>query len=116
MTEREDAMAEAAEAEKLATEKRGRPRIVVQATNEDITEDVVSILDALYHSMDWGSGFLDDDETAASEKLMRLLQFHCGERTQISVRRSFWSRAEVRWLTCDLPYGHSGPHDWEPAT
>jgi hypothetical protein len=51
---------------------------------------VVSILDALPNSMDWGSGFLSDEEEQAAEGLMALLRFQCGAPVEnVSLPTSF---------------------------
>ena len=62
------------EAEKsmLAASKRVN-RASAKIGDIDVTEDVVSVLDALVGSLDWGSGFLDDDEIAAVSRLAELL-------------------------------------------
>ena len=113
MTERDDAESEAEESARAASAEVGRPRIRVEATNQDITEEVVTILDALYGSMDWGSGFLTDEETLAAERLMVLLRFTCGAPVKkVSIPKSFWTRhPRAMWVgKCSLPYGHDGPH------
>jgi hypothetical protein len=61
-------------------EPRGSPNRSVVLRREgkpeiDVTEDVVTILDAVHHSMDWGSGFLEDHEEESARKLMRALGF-----------------------------------------
>ena len=112
MTERDDAKAEAEQAVRGDSERIGRPRILVEGTNQDITEEVVSILDALHNSMDWGSGFLTEEEEQAAEGLMILLRFKCGGPVERSEPPSFWHRRGLKsWHgLCVLPYGHDGPH------
>lgn len=88
MTEREDAANEDNAAAREASTKRNRAEIlaVVSWVRDEeartnlgdaavITEDVVTVLDALADSLDWGSGFLTDQEVGAALRLMELLAF-----------------------------------------
>jgi hypothetical protein len=40
----------------------------------DVTEDVVSVMDQLTNTLDWGSGFFDDPSLAAFLRLADLLK------------------------------------------
>lgn len=77
--ERELAQQEAACEFIQASKRTARPHITLAPPGEllgqDITEDVVSIVDALINSLDWGSGFLTDEEVQAVSRLARLLNF-----------------------------------------
>ena len=79
--ERTQAQEEARVAMEAASALKFRPRVTVWdptlggPVGEDVTEDVVSLLDALIGSLDWGSGFLSDEEVAAVTRLAGLLAF-----------------------------------------
>ena len=77
--EKRDAAAEALEAFKTASEERRRARILIYTTENsllpvDITEDVVSLLDMITCSMDWGSDFWCDSDLPSFIKLCDLLK------------------------------------------
>ncbi len=60
-----------------ATAERRRAQIVAHLQGghrQDVTEDVVSIMDRLTSTLDWGSGFFDDDDLAAFFRLADLLK------------------------------------------
>lgn len=67
------------------TEARGRARIIAHPRSGgelDVTEDLVSILDALMQTMDWSSGFLNREDVEAVDKLTALLKFNIDEKQQ----------------------------------
>ena len=78
MNEREWAQEQARREMEKASRVKNRARVLIN--DIDVTEDVVSILDALIGSLDWGSGFLSDDEVSAVEKLAQMLDFENTER------------------------------------
>jgi len=67
------AQAEARTSFLKASQNQRRPRVLIGET--DVTEDVVSVLDCLIGSLDWGSGFLDEEEANAARRLARILNF-----------------------------------------
>lgn len=72
------AAAEALQSFKEATAGRQRARIVAHPVNGkpvDVTEEVVSILDMIVTSIDWGSDFWSDDDLPAFITLCTLLDF-----------------------------------------
>jgi hypothetical protein len=77
------AAAEMMEAFKAATKVRQRSVIIAfpygpsdsSAYPVDVTEEVVSILDMITTSMDWGSDFWSDDDLPAFITLCNLLKF-----------------------------------------
>lgn len=76
--ERRIAAAEALEAFKAVTALRERAKIVAYPLNGepvDVTEEVVSILDMITSSMNWGSDFWSDDDLPAFITLCGLLNF-----------------------------------------
>ena len=78
---RGEALLEAKEWNEEVSGRVGRASLVLRPEGQaetDVTEDVVSVLDALYNSMDWGSGLLEDYEIASAERLMRALGFTMG--------------------------------------
>jgi len=97
----------------------------------DVTEDVRRVLDALHGSLDWGSGFLDEEQTASAERLMTLMEFTCSAEYEggkvIGWIRSDYQYVKVEqspknpggwkavheYLSCQRPYGHEGEHGQE---
>jgi hypothetical protein len=79
--ERKKAALETLRGYQEVTEARNRGRMVAVIPNEhgldvkDVTEEIVSVLDALTHTLDWGSGFFDDDDLRAFYTLTDLLKF-----------------------------------------
>jgi hypothetical protein len=81
--ERRIAAAEALEQYKAATQERKRAVILAFPQSKDgthpepvnVTEEVVSILDMIVTSMDWGSDFWSDDDLPAFITLCSLLKF-----------------------------------------
>jgi len=121
MDEQEEALAQAAEENAATSESLQRPRILVEATGEDITEDVVSILDAMDWALSHGSGFLDDEEQRAVDRLTRLLRFsgyfRCHEDAYLPDGKP--SRIlrirKYRLMRCEFGDGHDGPHSFEES-
>ena len=77
-SERREAAAEALRAFTTATERHRRARIVaypLDGESVDVTEEIVSVLDMIVTSMDWGSGFWSDDDLPAFITLCSLLNF-----------------------------------------
>lgn len=77
-TERREAAAEALKAFKDATNVRRRAKIVAFPLNGEpvnVTEEVVSLLDMITTSIDWGSDFWSDDDLPAFITLCDLLKF-----------------------------------------
>jgi len=76
-TAAEAADREAREAAKLASEARVRNPVIIMTEdgNYDVTEYVVTLLDAIASSMDWGSGFLNREDLVAWKTLADLLAF-----------------------------------------
>lgn len=75
--ERAKAALEALAAFKKATAERRRARITARPLGGlpvDVTEDVVSVLDRLTETLDWGSGFFDDDDLRGFFRLTDLLK------------------------------------------
>jgi len=72
----------------------------------DVTEDVKRVLDALHSSLDWGSGFLDEEQTQSAEMLMKALEFRCFKD---------YSPSGGRYVPCRRPYGHEGEHGQEES-
>lgn len=62
----------------VASRQRNRARITAEtpAGPRDVTEDVVTLLDAIHDSMDWGSGFLNREDLVAWKTLAQLLKFN----------------------------------------
>lgn len=75
--ERADAAALDHAAAVAASQQRNRARIVAYPPGgpRDVTEDVVTLLDAIHDSMDWGSGFLNREDLVAWKTLADLLGF-----------------------------------------
>jgi hypothetical protein len=76
--EQRTAAAEALKAFKAATEDRRRTRIWAEPEGGlrlDVTEHVVSLLDMITMSMDWGSDFWTDVDLPSFIELCRLLKF-----------------------------------------
>lgn len=76
--ERREAAAEALEAFKKATDKYRRAKIVafpLDGEPVDVTEEIVSVLDMITTSLDWGSDFWSDDDLPAFITLCSLLNF-----------------------------------------
>jgi hypothetical protein len=97
--EREVAAAEAHEAQNAASAAVNRPRVYVwdNATEQlagDITEDVVTVVDGLVGSLDWGSGWMTEEEVDAVRRIAKLLRFE-----------------GARWHEFDYPYE---PHPYRP--
>jgi hypothetical protein len=77
-TEQREAAAAALESFKAATEDRRRARIWAEPEGEprvDVTEHVVSLLDMITTSMDWGSDFWTDTDLPSFIELCKLLKF-----------------------------------------
>ena len=77
-TEQRYAAAEARRAFKTATDERRRTRIWAEPEGEarvDVTEQVVSLLDMITMSMDWGSDFWTDVDLPSFIILCKLLKF-----------------------------------------
>jgi len=80
LMERQTAALEALKLFHNVTEERGRARIVARPAGAglgaeiDVTEDVVSILDRLTETLDWGSGFFTDEDLIAFFRLVDLLK------------------------------------------
>jgi hypothetical protein len=77
-TEQREAAADALEAFKAASEERRRARIWAEPEGEprvDVTEHVVSLLDMITMSMDWGSDFWTDVDLPSFIELCSLLKF-----------------------------------------
>jgi hypothetical protein len=76
---------EALEAFKAASLDRKRCQIMAFSHEEDfewlrrqgteVTEDVVTLMDLISGSMEWGSGFYDAEDLAAYTRLASLLKF-----------------------------------------
>ncbi len=78
MNEKRQADAEDQAAAVRATQQRNRAKIVAYPSSgesQDVTEPVVSLLDSIHNSMDWGSGFLNREELEAWQVLAELLDF-----------------------------------------
>ena len=76
--EQREAAADALRAFKAASEDRRRARIWAEPEGEprvDVTEHVVSLLDMITMSMDWGSDFWNDADLPSFITLCRLLKF-----------------------------------------
>lgn len=76
--ESREAAAEVLRAYQAATEERRRARIWAEPEGEprvDVTEHVVSLLDMITTSMDWGSDFWTDTDLESFVELCRLLKF-----------------------------------------
>lgn len=72
------AAAEALRSFKEATVARKRAKIVafpLDGEPVDVTEEIVSILDMIVSSLDWGSDFWSDDDLPAFITLCGLLKF-----------------------------------------
>jgi len=80
MIEKQTADREAAEAAKLASQTRVRHQVLIHTSTEDldVTEHVVTLLDAISSSMDWGSGFLNREDLVAWKTLAEHLAFDQG--------------------------------------
>jgi hypothetical protein len=77
-TEQRQAAAEALKAFEAATDERRRTRIWAEPAGEprvDVTEHVVSLLDMITMSMDWGSDFWTDVDLPSFITLCKLLKF-----------------------------------------
>ena len=77
-SEQRTAAAEALRAFKTATDERRRARIWAEPEGEarvDVTEHVVSLLDMITMSMDWGSDFWTDVDLPSFIILCKLLKF-----------------------------------------
>lgn len=77
-TERRTAAAEALREFQKATQNRRRARIWAEpegAERVDVTEHVVSLLDMITQSMDWGSEFWTDSDLPSFIELCGLLKF-----------------------------------------
>ena len=73
-----EAAADALRAFKAASEDRRRARIWAEPEGEprvDVTEHVVSLLDMITMSMDWGSDFWTDTDLPSFIELCKLLDF-----------------------------------------
>jgi hypothetical protein len=114
LTERDEAVAEADAANEATSAELNRPRIIVQETGQDITESIVSILDALDDALNSGSGWLDEEEERATDTLKKLLLFRCGDRKYQMSGRWLNVRSELVG-ECDLPFGHGGEHRYQPV-
>jgi len=113
MDERERALAEAAEAHAADSERLNRPRILIEGTQEDITENVVSLIDALAFAVSHGSGYLSTEEDDAVERLKNRLQFQCEMEYFDPPRPRFFAARKKTRRPCTLVYGHDGPHSYE---
>lgn len=72
------AAAEALKSFQAATAERRRARIWAEPEGEprvDVTEHVVSLLDMITQSLDWGSDFWTDSDLPSFITLCRLLKF-----------------------------------------
>lgn len=60
-----------------ASQQRNRARITVEIPGgpQDVTEHVVTLLDAITNSLDWGSGFFNREDLVAWRALAQLLNF-----------------------------------------
>ena len=114
MDEQERALAEAAEAHAADSQRLNRPRILVQGTEEDVTENVVSLVDALEYAVEHGSGYLSAEEERAVARLKELLRFQCDFEKSEPSRPRFLAVPEVTVTPCIFRYGHEGPHSYEP--
>jgi hypothetical protein len=103
-------LAEADAANAAASAALNRPRIVVEGTGNDITEDIVSLIDALDDSIRSGSGWLDDDEERAVERLKQLLLFRCGVQVNELTKTFWYGTRSVPVGSCGLLYKHEGDH------
>ncbi len=77
-TEQREAAAEALEGFKAATKERRRARIWAYPEGQkrvDVTEHVISLLDMITTSMDWGSDFWTDTDLPSFIELCKLLKF-----------------------------------------
>lgn len=74
--EREQALEQALEQFKAASVERRRSRFlaITDSGQVDVTEDVVSIMDRITETLDWGSGFFSDEDLAAWYRLADLLK------------------------------------------
>ena len=76
--EQRTAAAEALKAFQEATDDRRRARIWAEPEGEtrvDVTEHVISLLDMITTSMDWGSDFWTDADLPSFITLCKLLKF-----------------------------------------
>ncbi len=77
-TARREAAAEALKSFKQASEDRRRTKIWAYPKSRkpvDVTEHVVSLLDMITTSMDWGSDFWTDTDLPSFIELCKLLDF-----------------------------------------
>jgi hypothetical protein len=77
-TEQREAAAAALKGFQAATEDRRRARIwayTEDGERVDVTEHVISLLDMITRSMDWGSDFWTDTDLPSFIELCKLLQF-----------------------------------------
>jgi hypothetical protein len=77
MNERAEADAQDQVAAAATSRQRNRARVMAQTPGgpRDVTEDIVTLLDAIHGSMDWGSGFLNREDLVAWKTLADLLGF-----------------------------------------
>ena len=117
MDEREEALAQAAEENAAASKALGRTRLIAEATGEDITEDVVTVLEALEYSQAHSSGFTSEEDDVSIDKLKSLLRFPClaasdptwrFERGFLGRKRRILEATEL----CALAWDHDGPHSF----
>lgn len=94
-----------------ASNRMSRQRILT-SSGEDVTEAVVSVLDCLHNSLDWGSGFLSDTDEADAIHLMRILGFKCWKQWYEPA-----AEEGARNLgPCLRPVGHDGEHSGPSST
>lgn len=96
----EDAREQTRSDQAKASNRQSRERILTSG-GEDVTEAVVSVLDALHSSLDWGSQFLGDTDVEDATHLMKLLGFKCWE---------YWWTENKERGPCLLLIGHDGDH------
>ena len=59
--------------------------ITDDGTEHDVTEAVLNTFEAIEHSMDWGSGFLDIEEVISMTQLAMLCGFRTPDQTKNSI-------------------------------
>src|SRR5215216_7674624 len=75
--EQAEAAAQDRAAADTASQQRNRARVTVETPggSQDVTEHVVTLLDAITNSLDWGSGFFNREDLVAWKTLAERLSF-----------------------------------------